>query len=105
MAVTIPELRNRSALQEALRIPPTKLREVLEFLASVGLVIQNREHFTPGPTQIHLEKGAPGAFQHHTNWHAKALDAVHSEDHESALHYSKCGVMRTRASGLSQSLL
>lgn len=88
MAVTIPKLQTRAALGRALRIPSRKLGEVLDFLASVGLVVKVGEKYRPGSTQLHLPKDSPHIHQHHSNWRSHAVAQMHSEHAAEDLHYS-----------------
>lgn len=88
MAITVPALQSRAALARSLRVPPRKLAQVLEFLISVGLVVQQGDRLTTGKTLLHLEKDSPSIFKHHANWRIRALDALHDDSGEEAVHYS-----------------
>ncbi len=88
MAVTIPRLRNRTALSRALRIPVRKLGETLDFLCSVGLVAKEGEKYLPGSTQLHLPKDSPSIHRHHANWRQQAMIQMHSDNAQEDLHYS-----------------
>lgn len=65
-----------------------KVKEVLDFLVSLGLARQSAlGRFEIGPTRLHLERDSPLISKHHTNWrmHAiRSLERAFDED----LHYS-----------------
>lgn len=96
MACTVPALQTRSALGKALRISLRKLNEVLDFLLGVGLIVRQEQRFLPGQTLLHLEKDSPLIYQHHANWHNKAIASMHEESADSAIHYSSVLTLSTQ---------
>ncbi|MGK5082427.1 TIGR02147 family protein [Bdellovibrionota bacterium FG-1] len=88
MAVTIPSLRSRATIAKSLHLSPEVLAPVLDFLASVGLIVKQGERYYPGTTLIHLEKNSPAIFQHHANWRLKALSMMSADVAQRNVHYS-----------------
>lgn len=88
IAITIPRLRTRAALGKALRIPPRKLGEVLEYLCSVSLIEKQGDRYLPGSTQLHLPGGSPHISRHHANWRSQSLALLDSEHVGDDLRYS-----------------
>jgi len=90
MALTIPELRTRTALCERLRVPVELMNEVLVFLVNRGFARKEGLIYKPLRAMLHLENRAPTLINHHTNWRHRAIESLVYE-RESDMHYS--GVM------------
>ncbi len=85
--VSVPGCSTLKGISAYLGIPIEKTSEVIQFLLSVGLIVQVGDHYDIGTTHIHLEHDSPMISKHHTNWRLQAiqsLDFQRSED----LHYS-----------------
>lgn len=87
IAVAVPALRTREALSQYFSLPIKKVTEVLEYLSSAGLVVQERGEYRIGPTKIRLGKDSPNILRHHGNWRIQALESLDREG-EADLHYS-----------------
>jgi uncharacterized protein (TIGR02147 family) len=61
------------SIQEHFDLPRKKLMEVLDFLASSGLVLYEKNLYRLGTQQTFLEKGSPFLPKHHANWRIKAM--------------------------------
>lgn len=87
IAVTIPTLRDRKSLAEALKLPQQQTNEALDFLVQVGLLKMEGQEFTTGQARLFLGADSPLIRQHHANWRVqtlKSLDRPTDQD----LHYS-----------------
>lgn len=85
--VSVPGCNDREGLSQKLGLTIDLVGRVLDFLKSVGLVVQKGHSYEVGTTSIHLESKSPMIAKHHTNWRMRAihsLDQVRSKD----LHYS-----------------
>jgi uncharacterized protein (TIGR02147 family) len=83
----VPELRNPQRLSERLKLPITLVKDVLDFLTSVGLATIDGKGYHPGNTRIHLSSDSPIISKHHMNWRLRAMQALEIKDPEN-LHYS-----------------
>lgn len=85
--LTIPEFQTKEAIAHHLALPTKTVANILEFLESVGLAIQQGNIFKTGIARIHLEGDSPMISKHHTNWRIRAIQAVDSRKSDD-LHYS-----------------
>lgn len=85
--VSVPGCSTVKGISEYLGLPMEKTSEVVNFLLSVGLIVQVGDRLDIGTTHIHLENDSPMISKFHTNWR---LQAVQSLDHQRPedLHYS-----------------
>lgn len=85
--VSVPGCHTEKGISKYLKIPVSKVVEILNFLMNVGLVVKENGQYSIGASHIHLEHDSPMIAKHHSNWRIKAiqsLDEVHAND----LHYS-----------------
>lgn len=57
---------------------PSRVREILDFLIQIQMVVEKDGIFSSGPVATHLEKKSPFLIKHHTNWRLKAIQAAES---------------------------
>ncbi len=65
--------QNIDSICKRLSVEREKVTEILNFLVSTGLVIEDLGLYKMGPQRTHLEKTSPFIVKHHTNWRLKAL--------------------------------
>lgn len=87
MAVLNPKLRTAGAIARYFDLSVSKISQILDFLASVGLVKNERGVFAPGEVRIHLGHDSPMISKHHTNWRIQAVRSLERETQQE-LHYS-----------------
>ena len=87
MCLLVPELQTRASMSAFLGVQPQIIAKVLDFFLQVGLAQQRGDHFTAGPTRIHLPSDSPLIAKHHTNWRMRAIDSLDAPK-EQDLHYS-----------------
>jgi uncharacterized protein (TIGR02147 family) len=87
VGLTIPSLRKRENLLQALAIKENHLLEALTFLEGAGLVERRGEEYFPTKVHLHLGHDDSLIVRHHTNWRMKAMDAI-SKSNTEELHYS-----------------
>lgn len=87
IAVTIPTLRDRKSLAEAMKLPQQQTNEALDFLVQVGLLKMEGQEFTPGQARLFLGADSPLIRQHHINWRVQTLKSL-DRPIENDLHYS-----------------
>jgi len=87
MALTVPRLRSKSALEKQFKLSSKKVQEVLEFLTSHGLAKREGIQYLPGANALHLESDSPLIPRHHSNWRLAAIQSL-EDPHPGDLHYS-----------------
>ena len=87
LGATIPRLKNRERLAQALSLHPDLLREALDFLIAHGLLEERKGELEPGPTKIFIGRDSPIMKMHHANWRTRAIQSL---DHADAkdLHFT-----------------
>lgn len=88
MGVMIPDLKDKVTLSRYFNLPVAKINEVLNFLASRGLVEIVHHQIKTGPTRLHLSSKSPLTSKHHANWRMRAIQALDRSENEENLHYS-----------------
>lgn len=85
--VSIPQFQTIAALARALNLPTTEIKQKIEFMKTIGLVVQQGDRILHGPHHVHLGSDSNLIIQHHRNWR---LQAMNSLDHrrENDIHYS-----------------
>jgi len=86
---TIPEFQNRERIATHLQLPLSVVDEVLKFLVSVQLVINEKGRLKPGIARMHLPHDSPVISKHHINWRLQSVRDLELRNDES-LHYSSC---------------
>jgi len=76
IASTIPRLKSRAALAEALRIEPALVKDALDFLIGKGLLEEKQGRLEPGPTRLFVGKDSAILKMHHANWRQKAVQSL-----------------------------
>lgn len=100
--LTIPEFQTKPEIARYLKLPLKKVTDVLEFLTSVGLIIEEGGHFKTGAMSMHMGSGSPMLAKHHINWRFRAIASLDEETLED-LHYtsvitlSKSDIPKVRA--------
>lgn len=76
VALLIPNLQTRESLGKYFGLSSDVVIEVLGFLVSSGLAIEENGRFRIGSVSIHLSKDSPNIFRHHTNWRVKSIQTL-----------------------------
>lgn len=87
VALTVPSLREKAALQEKLGLTESRLNDALAFLEESGLVERKGDEYLPTAFHLHLGSDQDLIVRHHTNWRLRALDAIANPNYED-LHFS-----------------
>jgi hypothetical protein len=106
IATSIPTLNTPTELGLFLNIPIPKVKEILNFLITCGLVVQDAEKsYSIGENRIHLSTDSPLLLSHHKNWRVQALkrlDQAKTED----LHFSGVlGIAKADAQKIKKMIL
>jgi hypothetical protein len=95
MAISLPHFQTRDALAKKLGIPLSRTAEILAFLTSVGLAIEEGGRFQPGTASIYLPENSPLVSKHHGNWRMQALCSM-DDPHLHDLHYSSVATLNQK---------
>lgn len=87
IALTIPKLRSQVSLSEYFSLPIKRIKQVLEFLYSVGLAEDKNGTLNVGSSQVRLGKDSHNILKHHTNWRNQAMESLEREEIQD-MHYS-----------------
>ncbi len=82
---SVPELNTKERIGRYLDLPLKRVNEVLEFLLSAGLVIEERGRYSYSPANLHLGSDSPFLPKHHMNWRLQAIRALVRDSPEEAL--------------------
>jgi len=69
----IPEFESIPALSAHLGLPLGRTKQVVEFLVSCGLCVEEKDGFKMGPSTTHIGSDDPLVFRHHQNWRQQAI--------------------------------
>ena len=87
LATTIPRLRSKEKIMQALDLDSATAAEALQFLKGVGLVREERGQLLPGQSRIFIGKDSPILKVHHAGWRGKAVQSLdHGAMHD--LHFT-----------------
>jgi uncharacterized protein (TIGR02147 family) len=85
--LTIPKFHSRDAISEALDLSQERVSEVLEFLVSTGLAVNDSGRYKVGVARIFLGNDSPFLVRHHSNWRIKAIQQIDHKEKKN-LHFS-----------------
>lgn len=83
LASSIEGINNASAIADLLKLPRTTVQQVLEFLLSAGLCVEEKGKIKNGPKSTHIGNDSPMLIRHHLNWRLKVMSQLTKpKDHE-----------------------
>lgn len=88
LSTDIKELQTIEALSQFFSLPPALVNEVLRFLISCGLCVEENGLYKMGPQRTHLEASSPLISRHHVNWRLKAVERTTELEHSEELQFS-----------------
>ena len=87
MALSLPEIKSASDLEERLKLSPERILELIEFLKNKGLVVENKGWLQSSDKPIHIGKDSPFISKLHSNWRVHTLNRL-AQIEEDDFHYS-----------------
>jgi len=87
IALTIPQYQSVEALSEALNLPREKVRTVVDYLMSCGLIEEKGSRLQPTTHLIYIGRDSTAVLNHHTNWRIRAIESLDANLQED-LHFS-----------------
>lgn len=84
---SIPGYQSPDAISKYFRLPKLLVNQVISFLVSTGLCIEEEGRLKPGTTYVHLEADSPFISRHHSMWRQKGIER-HPNLSESEIRYS-----------------
>ena len=88
VAVSIPKLRKEEAIAEHFSLSLQRVREVLQWLASVGLVVKKSDGYRQGVTRLFLGNDSPWIHRHHANWRSQSMMSMDNHHENENTHFS-----------------
>lgn len=86
---SLPHLQTPTTLAEVLRLPISRVLDILDFLLRMGLLQLDNGKYSPGTKHVHLNNQSELILKHHTNWRLHCVSALQFLDRDD-LHYSGC---------------
>lgn len=87
--MSIPGYSNAEKAAQHLNLPVPLVKEALEFLEEIGIVMRNGNDYRDGKTKIHLGNDTYLISKLHTNWRLHLLQNLQNMNRED-VHYSGC---------------
>lgn len=87
LLISIPGFQTKEELERRLRIPMSKINQVLEFLVATGLAEQSQGRFRTGQITLHLPSDSPWVPRHHASWRMQAIQSIERQE-ASSMHYT-----------------
>lgn len=88
IAATIPRLKTRAAIAEALAVEPSLVKDALDFLIAKGLLEEKNGRLEPGPTKLFVGKDSAILKMHHANWRQKAIQYLDRDKADENVHFT-----------------
>lgn len=85
--ISIPGLETADGLSLRLKISTKRVREVLDFLTTRGLLEHTSQGYKIGVTSVHLGSDSAFVGMHHIHWRNRAIQSLETQK-DKALHYS-----------------
>ncbi len=85
--VAVKGYQSVDSIAQYFDLPQKQIREVIDFLLTTGLCIEEGNRLKIGVKATHLESTSPWLRTHHLNWRQKSMESLDSEDSET-LHYT-----------------
>jgi uncharacterized protein (TIGR02147 family) len=70
----IPKLNSVEKIASRVRVPKSRVQEVVEFLLDAKLLRKGSIGLEPGENTIHIDNYSPLVLNHHRNWRSKAIE-------------------------------
>ena len=86
---SIPDFQTTEDLAKALKLSHSRVQDIVEFLARLGVVEVRSGKLRPGSRHIHLSNESELILKHHANWRLHAINSLQFLDRED-VHYSGC---------------
>lgn len=84
---SLPQYQTVEGLTEALRLPKSRVAEVVDFLLRLGVLKNENNLLSPGSRHVHLGNESEMILKHHINWRMHAISNLQFLDRDD-LHYS-----------------
>lgn len=92
MLISIPGFRTEKSICKRLRLSPSFVQSIIEFLVNSDLIICEGKKFSIGKTRIHLNSDSPFVKSLHATWRNKAVSSLENKENDD-LHYSSVLVL------------
>lgn len=86
---SLPAFRQVEYISQALRLPKSRVQEIVDFCLRIGVLKIENGLLGPGSSHIHLGNQSELVLRHHQNWRQHAIQSMQFLDKDD-LHYSAC---------------
>lgn len=76
VATDIQNGQTAEELCEKFSVGRSQIQQILDFLTSIGLVVEKKGIFSLGETHVHVPNESGFVVKHHTNWRLKAIQGM-----------------------------
>lgn len=88
LSTEIKGLQTTESLAEFFELSPSLVNEVMRFLISCGLCVEENGLYKIGPQRTHLEASSPLISRHHVNWRLKAVERAEAIEPSEEIQFS-----------------
>jgi uncharacterized protein (TIGR02147 family) len=71
---SVPGFQTADSITKYFGLPKLLVNQVILFLVSTGLCVEEKGQLRPGTTYVHLEGDSPLIGRHHASWRQKAIE-------------------------------
>lgn len=86
---SIPQFQTIDALSEATKLSKGKVRDIIDFMIRIGVLVEIDNKIVSGKNHVHLGNDSELILKHHSNWRQHTISNLQFLDRED-LHYSAC---------------
>ncbi|OFZ01997.1 MAG: hypothetical protein A2Z97_08395 [Bdellovibrionales bacterium GWB1_52_6] len=76
MMVMVPRFQTKQEIASHLQLSVKAITDAIEFLNSVGLVVQEGNKYRIGAARMHLDSSSSMIAKHHSNWRLRAIQSL-----------------------------
>jgi len=106
VALSVPSLaKSPDALANYFNLPPTRVKNVLEFLVRTGMAALKGGRYGIGPRHIHLGRSSSVIIRHHNNWRLCVLRMIEEENAQNLNYSAVVALSRNDADKVREILL
>jgi uncharacterized protein (TIGR02147 family) len=84
---SIESYQSIEALAEILKLSRKRVREIVEFLLKIQILVEKGDKIIPGPKHVHLSNDSELILKHHANWRQHTIAKLQFLNKDD-LHYS-----------------
>jgi hypothetical protein len=102
---SIKRYQTVDAIAQYLGLPKTQVGEIVAFLVSINLCIQEKGVLNPGPSWTYVGEDSPYLNNHRRNWRLKAIEKFGSSDSKDLFYSSPVSISKKDSEKFRRELL